>query len=107
MSTKPETLLRRKIQAALRKAGAFATVIHGSVYQEAGLPDLCCVYRGRSLWLEVKLPGQTPSTAQIVMRARLELAGAVCEVATSVEEALRALSDLDERIRIEGRRRVA
>lgn len=106
MSTKPETRLRRKIQTALREAGAFATTIHGSVYQEAGLPDLSCVYRGRALWIEVKRPGEEPSTAQVVMRARLERAGAVCVVATSVEEALAALSEIDARIRSE-RRRIA
>lgn len=107
MSRKPETILRSKIKVALEAQGCFATVIHGSVYQEAGLPDLCCVYRGRSLWLEVKLPGKKPRPAQEVMRKRLELAGATCGVATSVPEALAILAELDETIRIEGRRRVA
>jgi hypothetical protein len=96
--TKPETRLRNRIKAALQGAGCFVTVIHGSIYQEAGLPDLCCVYRGRSLWIEVKRPGESSRPAQTVMKARLWKAQAVAEVATSVEEALAVLAALQFRI---------
>lgn len=105
---KPETALRKKIKAALEARGCFVTVIHGSVYQEAGLPDLCCVYKGHSLWLEVKMPGKAPRPAQTVMRARLWKAGAMAETVHSVEEALEVWCALDVRIELSAKaRRVA
>lgn len=66
--------------------------MHGGAMQVSGLPDLCLVYKGRSVWIEVKAEGKTATPLQVQTMQRLEAAGAVCGVATCVEEAKTILS---------------
>lgn len=86
---KPETYLRSRIKRALeRERPGFWVVIHGSAMQQAGLPDLVGVYQGRFCGLEVKVPGQKPTTIQRHTLDAILLAGGIAGVVTSVEEAL-------------------
>lgn len=91
MPAKPETLLQRKIKAALeQKFGGYWVKIHGGPFQPAGLPDLVGVVRGQLIGIEVKRPETRADLTprQDAMLRKLREAGAVTGVATSVAEAL-------------------
>ena len=53
---------------------------------KSGIPDLCIVYRGRVIFIELKTPkGRTAPTQEAVMSA-LTMAGAVINVCRSLED---------------------
>jgi hypothetical protein len=91
MATKPETRLVNRIRAALHDAygsdGKWIK-IHGSSMQERGLPDLLGTLRGRTVALEVKMPGEELSPLQAYQLELFAAAGATAAVVESVEEAL-------------------
>ena len=79
--------------------------LHGSPYQEAGLPDLMVVVRGRFVGLEVKLvrAGESVEHAraratplQLAQLDRLARAGALVAVVVSVEEAMTVLAAISQ-----------
>ena len=41
-----------------------AIKVHGGYYGSNGEPDIDCVYRGRPLKIEVKVPGKVPTRLQ-------------------------------------------
>lgn len=83
-----ESALTNKIIHALRVRGIYCEKIHGSVYQQAGLPDIWCVVDGQLICLEVKLSRGIVSKIQKIQIERLRKAGAVAEVVRSLDEAL-------------------
>lgn len=87
----PETRLSRTIMAALRQRGAFVFKIWGNEKMMSGLPDIIGCYRGRFIAVESKMPGNTTSTRQKYVIAKLREAGARVVVAQSVAEALQVL----------------
>jgi hypothetical protein len=92
MGKKPEANLVAAIRRYLAANGIRTFKIHGGPYQQAGLPDLLCTIKGRTVWIEVKLPGQAPTKIQAATMAALEADGALCFVARSVEDVRRNLS---------------
>lgn len=52
----------------------------------AGVPDICIIHRGRSIFIELKTADGKVSKTQTEMMATLTLAGAVCTVCRSVDE---------------------
>lgn len=63
----------------------------------AGVADLCVLLpHGRTLWLEVKRPGEGQTTAQIVFDEQCEVLGHSYEVARSVAEAVAAAATIPE-----------
>jgi hypothetical protein len=95
----PEGKLYRRIKAYLEGRGAFVVKIHGgdNVFQEAGLPDLFVCYKGYFIGLEVKTDVGKPSPRQLAVLRRIERAGGVGEVVTSVEQVERILTKLDRK----------
>jgi Holliday junction resolvase len=81
-----------KIIDALRRRGVYVVKIHGGPYQQMGLPDLWCVWQGRLVCLEVKLPGEQPTPRQEHEIGRLRAAGATVAVVTSVDESIEQFS---------------
>ena len=59
-----ETKLVDYIQQQLRDAGAYVTKNHGGAFQPRGRPDLEVCFRGLYLAIEVKVPGNKPTTVQ-------------------------------------------
>src|SRR5262249_36200773 len=51
-----------------------------------GIPDLCIVFRGRSIFIELKAKRGRLSPAQKAMHAQLVLAGAVVHTVRSLDE---------------------
>ena len=86
---KPETKLVEKIIDRLKAEGGFWVKIHGGPMQQTGIPDIVGCYKGKFIGIEVKIPGNKPSSLQTVVLKELEEAGAKCGVAYSIEEALK------------------
>lgn len=84
------------VRAVLRRLAAepvcYAEKRHGSVYSQAGAPDVAGCLRGRAFYLEVKRPGGPgPTLLQELQLERRRRAGAVAAVVRSVAEAEAAL----------------
>jgi hypothetical protein len=65
--------------------------VHGGARQKAGSPDPCVVWYGRSVWLEVKRPGETPTRLQWQRIDEIREAGGVADVVESVPQAAAVL----------------
>ena len=85
-------MLERDIVKAIRKMvndefGGISEKLHGSPYQNAGLPDLAVLVQGRWLWLEVKRLGGKVTEIQKHLHEKWRGHGATVAVVYSVEEA--------------------
>lgn len=98
----PETVLVNRIRDRILKEypDAWVRKIHGSPYQQAGIPDLLVCLDGQLFGLEVKAPRAGESRAALERRVtplqraemrKMTAAGAVAAVVTSDSEALSAL----------------
>jgi hypothetical protein len=89
----PEARIVKRIRAYLEGLGAWVFNVHGgdNPFQEVGVPDLLSCLQGRFIGLEVKQPGEEPSARQKVVLRRIEEAGGIAAVVTSVEEVERLL----------------
>jgi len=92
----PEARLLKRIQSLLKEKGARSFKIHGDDnFQEVGIPDLLCCYRGRFVGLEVKMPGNEPSSVQKVVLNEIVSAGGYASVVSTVEEVSHLLAIID------------
>lgn len=83
-----ESALQRKIQNYLKKKlpNSFVWKNHGNQYSVIGLPDLMCIYNGKIICIEVKIPGNVPTKLQEVTIRKLTDAGAICCIAYSIDD---------------------
>lgn len=88
-----ENTLQRKIQKYLKENLPNSVVWknHGNQYSVIGLPDIMCVYNGKILCIEVKLPGNKPTKLQEITLQKLSTAGAITAVAYSIEDVQKIL----------------
>ena len=86
----PETRIVRAIIATLSGwPRTWLMKVHGGAFQAAGVPDIIGCIDGRFVALEVKVPGAKPTRLQELILSRIEAAGGLTGVVTSVEEAVR------------------
>src|SRR5689334_9544850 len=77
----------RRFLKPLEKTGElFVVKIAGGPRQQPGLPDLCLVYRGRAIWLEVKAAGGKVTPLQQAILDRIGFAGGIAYVVRSVDD---------------------
>jgi len=83
-----ENALQRKIQKYLKTNLPNSVVWknHGNQYSVIGLPDIMCVYNGKIVCIEVKIPGNQPTKLQEVTLKKMSEAGAITGVAYSIED---------------------
>jgi len=60
----------------------------------SGVPDICLVYRGRPIFIELKTKRGVVPDHQIAVHDRLTLAGAVVKVCRSLEDVVQFLSPM-------------
>lgn len=72
----------------------FAWKEHGGTYGTSGLPDIICCYRGRFAAFEVKTLIGRVSKLQEVTIGKINAAGGVAVVVTSVDEVICVLNGL-------------
>lgn len=84
MITITEKAFQKNVCARFRKIGAFVAKMEA--VGQRGFPDLLVIYKGRSLYLELKSPKGTGrlSDLQILMHESLREAGAWVEVAQNM-----------------------
>ncbi len=83
-----ENTLQRKIQSYLKSNLPNSVVWknHGNQYSVIGLPDIMCVYKGKLVCIEVKIPGNKPTKLQEITLKKLSEAGAITGVAYSIDD---------------------
>lgn len=83
-----ESKLQRKIQQYLKNNLPNSVVWknHGNQYSVIGLPDIMCLYRGKLICIEVKIPGNKPTKLQEVTLQKLKDAGAIVGIAYSSQD---------------------
>lgn len=92
----PETKLVKKIIDRLNKRPrSHARKVHQSRFQ-SGEPDIDAVVDGRSVKIEVKVPGNTPTLNQMLRMRQWQKAGALVGWVDTVEGADELLGHLDE-----------
>lgn len=91
MGKQPEGKLSLRIIDAWKDMGAHAWKVHGSEYQPAGIPDICGVFLGHSVWCETKMPGNKPSMVQWKQMRDLRRAGALTIVSYTLTDAVQML----------------
>ena len=82
-----ESTLQRQIIDHLRSMGAWVFNVHGSPYQQAGVPDLLVGYKGRFYGMEIKRPGMSLSPIQTKIIEEIRVSGCVAGRVESIEEA--------------------
>lgn len=101
-----EAAIQREIMQAARAMGhkafrmnAGKVRVKGGFMElaEDGTPDLLIIMsRGRSLWVEVKKPGEEPAVVQRLRHRELRNMGHAVTVARSVEEFIKAVGEMEE-----------
>lgn len=94
----------RFLDAALPKDAFWSTIAHGgfrlpisvakrlrAMGLKKGVPDLFVIHNGRTVFLELKVPGNYPTPEQKAVMANIEQAGGFCFVCRSLEEVADAL----------------
>jgi Holliday junction resolvase len=90
-----ETTITNKILKYLNGLpGCKAEKRHGSQYSEAGAPDISACYKGQSIQIEVKRPGEQPTPIQHKRLRQWAEAGAFTGWVTSVEEVKHLMSGI-------------
>ena len=92
-----ESTLVRKMVKHMRAQGAYANKTHGNMYS-SGIPDIVGCYRGVYLGLEAKVPGRenTVTELQQAQLDKIEEAGGVSAVVTSIQDVDDALAEAEE-----------
>jgi len=90
-----EKTIETKIKNNLKAGGIWFIKVHGSQYQQPGVPDLICCYRGMFLAIEVKQPGKRLTEIQCRMCHRMVTSGAWIVTARCWEDVEEVLGKMD------------
>ena len=66
----------------------------GDPYMPRGIPDITGCYHGKFAAIEVKRPGETPTTIQKKTMGEIEAAGGKVIVAYSLDDVVKMISEL-------------
>ena len=88
----PETRLRAQIVKMLNALPqCYVVKYHGSMYGQAGVPDLLICLRGRFIAMEIKAPGGKVTPLQESNITQINNAGGAAYIVRSVEDAQQAV----------------
>jgi len=96
----PEGLLTASIRQLLNSVGVFHWKNHGGLGSAPGLPDICGVYKGRAIAIELKAPRGVVSPAQQQFIDRINEAGGLAFVARDIETVIEKLGLQDRFLRM-------
>ncbi len=86
MAQVKEKQIENKIKKWLEGNGYWWMKVHGDMFQKSGVPDILACVNGKFVGIEVKRPGGRLSELQKYNIERIQAAGGVAFVATSVDE---------------------
>lgn len=91
-----EAKLRIEVMTWLRnRSGVWAVKYPGSMYGEAGTPDVLACVRGRFVAIELKMPGKKPTKIQDVQLRRIIAAGGRAVVATTLDDVINIVTSIE------------
>jgi|SRR5215471_220909 len=101
MPRQPEGKLVRDARRLIADRGGRAFKIQGGAdsFQEIGIPDLLCCYKGRFVGAEAKMPGNKPTAKQAAILDEIVDSGGYGIVFTTVGEVSRLLSTIDMEVK--------
>ena len=83
-----------EIKEYIANCGGLCYKIHGGdLYQETGIPDLLCCYKGLFFGIEVKDPNGLPSAIQLAQGVRIQQAGGHFLIAKSLQDVITYLKE--------------
>lgn len=80
MAATPESLVKKKIHAALKAVGAYGVNYIGGQYAKAGTPDILACLDGRFIGIEAKAGTNKPTMLQIIALREIDKAGGLALV---------------------------
>lgn len=108
MATTPEGRVKTAIKKELDKRGFWRaggprpSVVNGWYYMPVpngmgvhGIPDFCCVWRGRALCIEAKAPGGKPTENQLKRHMEIRAAGGTVLLIDDVAQLVAFFEDTD------------
>ena len=95
----PEALLTKSVRQLLNAAGIFHWKNHGGLGSAPGLPDICAVYKGRLVAIELKAPRGVLSDYQQQFIDRINEAGGLAFMAKTLDTVIEKMN-LQERFLI-------
>jgi hypothetical protein len=100
MPRQPEGKLVAKVRDLIKEKGGRPFKIQGTddTFQEVGIPDILCCYRGVFVGLEAKIPGNTPSPKQLHVLDEIADAGGIAAVVTTVGQVSHLLGKIDREV---------
>lgn len=97
MAQGPESKIQGKIVEMIESfPTSHVRKVHGGKWGSGGEPDLDACVNGRSVKLEIKAPGNEPTTLQMKKLRVWEAAGALAGWADSVQQARELLTHLED-----------
>jgi len=93
MATTPESKVKAKVHAKLKKANAYAVNYIGGQFANNGTPDILACYRSRFVGIECKAGKNKPTQLQLRNLEKIEVAGGLALVIN--ESNLDLLDNLD------------
>jgi hypothetical protein len=96
MASTPEVLVKKKIHALLREAGAYAVNYIGGQFASNGTPDILACLDGRFIGIEAKAGRGKPTALQVLALKRIDEAGglALCINENSLDYLKECLSNV-------------
>ena len=93
-----EKLIEKRIKTYLFDIGAYNIKIHGSNFQEPGIPDIIACYKGKFIGIETKAPGKlyNQSELQKIHQRNIEKAGGIYLLTDSLDDVVKIIGDIDE-----------
>jgi hypothetical protein len=100
MPRQPEGKLVAKVKDLIKDKGGRPFKIQGTddTFQEVGIPDILCCYRGLFVGLEAKLPGGKPTPKQLRVLDEIAEAGGIAVVFTTVGQVASLLGKIDREV---------
>lgn len=75
-----------------------AIKVHGGMYGNTGEPDIDCVYKGRSIKIEVKRKGNKPTKIQESIMRKWKEAGCLAFWTDDIDIVIQEIIKLEEKI---------
>lgn len=87
---KAETALTNKIRGHVESVFPVSLTYkyHGSGFGVSGVPDFVFLWRGRAIFIEVKVPGEKPTPKQVYEMGRINATGVRATWVCSPDEAV-------------------
>lgn len=102
-----ETQISKEIRDYLNKRGIYnlrlnsgKVRVRGGWMQlcDEGTPDRYCLFKGKSIFIETKVPGEKPTDEQLAAHDRIRRSGGIIIIAERLDDVIESFSELQSKI---------